>query len=479
MSIDTAPFALWQYIDYLRAVVYNISMTKYAINKGDKLSLYIIAQGTFGEGIARTEGYTVFVVGALVGEQVLARIDHVKKGIAYASIVDITTKSSSRVAPPCQCYTSCGGCQLQHMDYTAQLQYKHDVVANNLAKIGKIDYPVLDTVASSQQYHYRNKIALPVGGVTGNISIGMYSQGTHNIVPISSCMLVDSWADDLINIVRSFANEHSIPPYNESDFSGVLRHVVARYVDGQLLVTLVTNGTHSVDYTPLCDMLGSRYSQWGLFVNINSTKGNVILGDTTHHIAGIDGIHSQSGNIRYTVQPESFFQVNDDIRTKIYAKARQLLLSGKTDVLIDCFSGVGLLTSAMYSDSYDTYAIEIDSSSVADANKMKDDNNLVRLNNICGDANVQLPKLLNRLRQSNSGNISLLVDPPRKGLGTQICSSIIDSAPTSIVYISCDSATLARDLAMLSSSYNITHIEPYDMFPNTRHVETLVAMTIK
>ncbi len=460
-------------------MVYNRVMTTHAINKGDKLSLHIIGEGTFGEGVARTEGYTIFVSGALLGEDVLAHIDHVKKGIAYAHVLDIVSPSSSRVSPPCKYIEQCGGCQLQHMSYDKQLQFKRQVVTNNLSKIGGIEGDILPTVASCNVYHYRNKIALPVGGSVGNVIIGMYSQGTHNIVPIDSCLLVDSWADDLIDIVRKFANSSNIQPYNEATFGGVLRHVVARYVDSQLLVTLVTNGAHSIDYAPLLDKLSKRYDKFGLFVNINSTKGNVILGDTTHHIAGIWGIHGKVGSINYTVQPESFFQVNDDIRTSIYAKAKQLLLAGKTDVLIDCFSGVGLLTSAMYSDSYDTYAIEIDSSSVADANKLKADNNLDRLTNICGDANIELPKLLGTLRKGNSGNISLLVDPPRKGLGAQICSSIIDSMPTSIVYISCDSATLARDLAMLSQRYTITHIEPYDMFPHTRHVETLVAMTIK
>lgn len=449
------------------------------IKQDDIIQLHIDRLGSNAEGVARYDDYAVFVPLALTGESVVAKVNYAKKNIAYADVVAVANVSPQRQLPPCKYYGVCGGCQLQHINYDAQLQFKHDLVANCFAKIGGMNVAVSDTIGSSDIWHYRNKLSLPVGGTVGNCNIGMYQRNSHNIVDLDSCMLSGSWADSVIAISRQFFNSQQLQPYNEKHNSGQIRHVVARYHNEQLLVTIVVNGQFDIKWDILYDSFAKQFDKVGLFVNINTSHNNVILGKTTIHLYGIDSINGISNGVRYCIQPDSFFQVNDKVKDDMYARVRQLIANNNIDVLIDCFSGVGLLTGELYSDNYDTIAIEIDASSVADANAMKEANGLIRLTNICGDANQCLPMILTDIRRAPTANISLVVDPPRKGLGSTICDSILQCQPTSIVYVSCDPATLARDVKHLSSGYDVASVQPYDMFPNTRHVETLVCLTKK
>ena len=237
----------------------------------------------------------------------------------------------------------------------------------------------------------------------------------------------------------------------------------------------MSNGEFKRNLQPLIDALRRRFDKFGLFVNINEYKNNVILGKITKHIYGIEYIESECLGVKLRVAPNSFFQINDGVKDRVYLKARELLDLSKTEVLIDCFSGVGVLTNVLANDKFDTYAIEIEPSAVADAKEAAKLNSAA-ITNICGDVNIELPKLVNNFADKV---ITLVVDPPRKGLGESICNTVKQANVDNIVYISCDSATLARDVALLADAYDVVYVEPYDMFPNTDQVETLVRLARK
>lgn len=442
------------------------------LKQNDKITY--TAQGySNAETVGVVDGYTVFVGGMMIGETATVKITYVKKSVAYGEVVEILTPSPSRVTPPCLHFGKCGGCSLMHMTYEEQLKFKTNKVANNIKKLAKLDVNVLPCVPSMLTLGYRNKLSLPVAGKPGNVKIGMYQKGSHFVVDMDDCLLGGKWSQKLTQIFRNYLNKYNIPPYNEKTFTGVVRHLVARYVDEQLLVTVVSNGEFKFDLHPLIAELQKAFPKFGLFVNINTYKNNVILGKTTQHVYGISQIVGEHFGVKFCLKPDSFFQVNNGVKDAIYQKAKDLLNVANTDVLIDCFSGIGILTNALASSNYQTYALEIVPSAVEGANQMKALNNSPNVTNICGDVNVELPKLT---AEHAGKTITMVVDPPRKGLGENICNTILQANVDNIVYISCDSATLARDLAMLSAKYNVSYVEPYDMFPNTDQVETMVCL---
>lgn len=427
------------------------------------------------ETVGQVDGYTVFVPHMIVGEQATVKVSYVKRNVAYADLVEITHPSALRVSPVCSHFGKCGGCSLMHMDYAEQLAFKRNKVEQNLRKIGKLDCDVLPCFPSPKTLGYRNKLSLPVRGKRGNAVVGMYRKGTHNVVSTEDCRLGEKWAKTLVKVFCKYVNEQGLQPYDERNFSGVVRHLVARYIDGQLLVVIVSNGEFKANLKPLQDELAKHFDKFGLFVNVNTYKNNVIMGKITRHICGLKCIESEHLGVKFRLQPESFFQVNNEVKDAVYGKVRELLDLSKTEILIDCFSGIGVLTNALASDRFETYAIELEASCVADAEDLSRLNGK-RITNICGDANVELPRLA---AKAAGKRITLVVDPPRKGLGQTICNTVLNADVDNVVYISCDSATLARDLAALSQSYAITYVQPFDMFPNTDQVETLVHLVRK
>lgn len=422
------------------------------------------------ETVGVVDGITVFVPYMVVGETAKVRINHVKGSVAYGEIVQIVESSERRVDPVCPHFGTCGGCALMHMKYAEQLVFKRQKVAQNLKKIGKLDIDVAPCVSSPHKLAYRNKLSLPVGGVKGNVKIGMYRKGTHDIVNLDNCLLGGMWSKTLVKLFREYANAEGFVPYNETTHGGEVRFLVARYVDKQLLVTVVFNGACKRDLHEFYDTLAKNFDKVGLFVNENDNKNNVILGKVTRHVAGIECICGNQLGTEFHLRPDSFFQVNDDVKNLIYTRVKQQLDLTGTEMLVDCFSGVGLLTNVMCSPDYDTYGVEIVPSAVRDADEMAQLNHSPRLKNLLGDVNVVLPEIV---AKNKGKQLTVLVDPPRKGLGENICNTICGSGADNIAYISCDSATLARDLSMLDHAYDITSVTPYDMFPYTDQVETV------
>lgn len=444
------------------------------LKQNDKIK-YKAVDYANSETLGEVDETTVFVPFMIKGEEATVRINYAKKNVAYGDMVEISKPSPRRVIPPCKYYRTCGGCSLMHMDYAEQLVFKRNKVTNNLRKIAKLDVDVLPCVPSPLTLGYRNKLSLPVSGRVGNVKIGMYRRNSHNVVDMDECLLGGSWANVLADTFRRYCNENEVKPYDEQTFTGEVRHLVARFIDGQLLVIIVSNGEFKRDLLPFVKMLQARYDKFGLFVNINDYKNNVIMGKVTRHIYGIPYIESKQLGVITRISPDSFYQVNNEVKDAVYLKAKELLDLSSTEALIDCFSGVGILTNTLASDNYETYAIEIIPQAAENARETAQLNgkNIV---NICGDVNVELPRLASKLRGKRT---TLVVDPPRKGLGEAVCRTVMDADIDSMVYVSCDSATLSRDLALLSSAYDVAYVQPYDMFPNTDQVETVVLLKRK
>ncbi len=437
--------------------------------------VHYTAQGySNSETVGSVGDYTLFVPQLIVGEQAQVRIDHVKRNVAYGTPVQLTKPSDKRVQPLCKHFGQCGGCTLAHMSYDEQLLFKRNKVAQNLAKLGGIDIDLPNCEPSPQQWGYRNKLSLPVRGTVGNVEVGMFRRNSHIVVPAHACLLCGDWAATLVALFTDYCNECGLAPYNEADFSGIVRHLVARYVDGQLLVTVVSNGPFNADLRPLADKLRQHFDKFGLFVNVNTLRNNVILGKTTRHICGLQYIEGKHLGVTFRLRPNSFFQVNDGVKDIIYRQVQQLADLSQTQLLVDCFSGIGVLTNVLADIRYDTFAIEIEPSAVQDANEMAQLNGTPRLTNICGDVTEHLPKLV---AQHADKRMTVVLDPPRKGLNDTLCRTLKAAAPQTVVYISCDSATLARDLHALSDVYDVTFCRAYDMFPQTDQVETLVRLT--
>ena len=438
------------------------------------LNLKIQAIGTNGEGIAKNDHGTCFVPFCLVGEEVEAKPVYTKGNVINAQLVKVTKSVNGRTKPKCKVFGNCGGCQLQHMSYDLQLAFKRDLVKNNLKKLGGVDFDVLPVEPSAKIYGYRNKLQMPFGVKGGKVVMGFYKPSSHDMVVTDSCPLQEEWADKLCNIIKQFANENGISVYNEKTKTGLLRHMVARYVDNQLLVTIVVNGDKLDKWQTLAKMLEQNFDRFGLFVNINKKHTNVILGDKTDYLCGIEYISGECCGVKFNLQPNSFFQINDDIRDKIYSQAIALTDTDDCDVIIDAFSGIGIMSGVLAKTGKKTFGIEIVPQAVEDADKLAKLNGLDNLSNICGDVNVKLKELCEQYKK-----VALVVDPPRKGLDKQTKDTILQAQPKSVVYVSCNSATLARDVKDLSQLYEVTYCKPWDMFPMTNNVETLVKLVRK
>lgn len=448
--------------------------------QGDILSVKIEDQGTNGEGIAKEQGFVIFVEGALIDERVKIKIDFVKKDFAYAHIVEILNASPHRVYPECNRYPKCGGCDLLHMAYHEQLEFKRRLVANTLKKYAGKDFFVNPCVPSKDSLYYRNKVQLPFGVVNGKAAVGFFRKGSHKIVSMTKCFLHGSWLQKLIEIVLDFVNAHNISVYDEQKHAGLLRHLVARYVCDQLCVTLVINGDKLPYAHKLAQKLLDSFSAISFYLCVNTQKTNVIMTDKLKPV--IDRpLEIEAMGVKAKIGPLSFLQVNDAVRDEIYKEVMQKACG--SDIVFDIYGGIGLLGAALAKRGVKkVYNIEIVRQAVKDADKLAAENMLSdRITNICGDAAVELPKVMGKaLKDKKDAKISVIVDPPRKGLNTAVIDTLVKlDMPLNLIYISCNPATLARDLALLTQNgdYDIISITPYDMFPQTRHVECLVLMS--
>lgn len=451
--------------------------------------------GSNGEGIVREKDCTVFIPYTLPQEKVRYKVLKVKKNIAFGKVIEVCTPAEERIRPKCPVYEKCGGCQLQHLKYKLQLKLKSQIVKDCFSRIAFMDVNVPVAVRSELEYGYRNKLQLPVRTDDFGCVIGFFAQNSHRVVPINGCPIQPEWCNRVIATIKEYVETYSVPVYSDETGKGLVKHVVVRDVDGRLLITIVINGDSLPYSVELIDMLKKSFKQFSLFVNINKLNNNVILTDEYVRLYGRSIVASSDLGIKFEIGPGSFMQVNDGVRRKLYQDA--VKLSGVTSetVVIDAYSGAGMLTAIFAQRAKKAIGIEIVKEAVDCADDLKVRNGLEgKMENINAACEDVLPEILER-EKSDGSECVLVLDPPRQGVDEKLIDAINASKPDRILYISCSPQTLARDVGLLTGAlvrngekleksdlggeYELTQIQPYDMFPQTKHVETLVCLSKK
>ncbi|MEG1535369.1 MAG: 23S rRNA (uracil(1939)-C(5))-methyltransferase RlmD [Clostridia bacterium] len=455
----------------------------------DIIECEIISSGMNGEGVARVDGLVVFVPLALVGEKVKAQLVSVKKKFATAKVIKILQPAPCRVTPLCPVFFQCGGCEMQHIAYDQQLQIKRANVISCFAKECGFTPLVDEMIHGEKQFGYRNKAQVPLAKVGDKVVAGYYKPNSHILVPfgkidsptLGDCPLHNRAIHNIIDAFCAFAQEKNLSIYCESAHTGLLRHIVIRQVGDSFAVTIVINGKRLPFAEELTARLGKLGIQFSLNLSINDQQTNVILGEKLVNLYGGSSIASEIDNVKFSISPLSFFQVNDEIRDKIYARVAQVVAETDNSVVVEAYSGIGILSNILAKHTDKLYGLEIVPDAVADANELaKLNNNTDKITNICGDVAVTLPRLVKDLRAQNAFVKPILaLDPPRKGCSPAVIESILAALPHKIIYISCNPATLARDVKALLQAYDIEQITPYDMFPQTASQETLVVLRAK
>ena len=375
--------------------------------------------GMNGEGIAHKEGATVFIPYALKGERVRAKLTYLRKGIGVEA-------SPDRVKPPCNRFTRCGGCTLMHCAYPAQLEAKRAALAAVMKKNAGYTGEILSVVPSEPYFGYRNKVQLPFGEANGEVAVGFYREGTRKIVPITKCFLHGEWLTRLIAVVLRFARENRLSVYSQETKRGLLRHLVARMTGGKLCVTVVINGRSLPNAETLKEMLAAEFDEFALYLSPNTKDTGVVMGEELIPVYA-PPLVSEVNGVKLEVNPFSFFQVNDDIREKVYAEIARMTGEGKDVVFVDAYAGIGLTGAAIAKEGGEVYNIEIVPEAVGDADKLYAANGISeRVRNICGDANEELKKLVPTLKKavSESRNVVIYIDPPRKGISAATAETL-------------------------------------------------------
>lgn len=431
--------------------------------------------GSSGEGVGKLDSLAVFVEGALPGEEVLAEIETIKKNYAVGRLVEVVKQSSERVKPFCPLYKDCGGCQLQHMSYPAQLKWKRQQVVDAIERIGKLSgVEVFDTLGMTNPLRYRNKMQFPVGK---GLKIGCYARGSHRIIDTSSCMIQNAGNDKILNAVRNVAKKFNLQPYDEDTHKGFLRHVMGRVgSDGELMIVLVTaTKTFPNEKNFVRALLKELPEVTSIQQNVQTFHNNVILGRDTRILYGKPTIHDTIGKLRFNISARSFFQVNTAQAEVLYKTALNFADLEGGEIVIDAYCGTGTIGLFFAKQAHRVYGTEIVSSAIADAKRNARENNIRNVEFLIGDA----VKVIPQLAQSISSPDVIITDPPRAGCDRKVLETFAAMKPDKIIYVSCNPATLARDLKILSElGYHTKKIQPVDMFPFTSHVES-VAQVLK
>ena len=458
--------------------------------------------GSNGEGIIRHEGITFFVPACLPGEKVRFKVLKVKDNIGYGKIEEILTPAEERVREKCPVFIRCGGCCLQHLDYEAQLLHKSGVVKDALRKIAGLNVEIPLTIQSDLPYRYRNKLQIPVGvNKDGENVIGFYAEHSHRIVPVDNCAIHPQWAETLIAIVKRYMAECIVKGYDEEKKTGSLRHIVAREIGENFIITLVTATRELPNLKYLIQLLSERFKSFSLYLNFNAKDTNVILGQEFELVYGPKFFETEELGICYEAGPVTFLQVNKNVRNKLYKDALKTVCADGDEVVIDAYSGGGLLTAMLAKNAKRVYGIELVEEAVRCADELKAKNQLSNMTNYCGYVEEILPQVM---KKEQGEKLRLILDPPRAGIARSVLKALLESKIPALTIISCNPATLARDLGVLTGRlienekgelvknpicvgsdealdgyYSIKSIQPYDMFPQTKHVETLITLCRK
>ncbi|TCZ78460.1 23S rRNA (uracil(1939)-C(5))-methyltransferase RlmD [Paenibacillus albiflavus] len=469
----------------------------------------IVGIGHEGEGVGRVNGFTLFIPGALPGEKVLTKVVKVKKQYGYGKLLEVVEQSADRIDPLCGIYSKCGGCQLQHLSYEAQLRWKRQLVIDNLERIGKLKVAdsegndeastegkqtnspsagekqtnsgivVYPTLGMKDPWRYRNKAQVPMGEEQGGLVGGFYAQGSHRIIDMDTCLIQHERNDDVVAKIKDIGRRLGVSAYNEETHTGLLRHVVVKvgFRTGETMVVLVTNG----DKIPQVDewIAGIRQALpevVSIVQNVNRERTNVIFGGKTRVLWGQEYIYDYIGDVKFAISARSFYQVNPVQTEVLYGKALEYADLSGDEVVIDAYCGIGTISLFLARHARKVHGVEIVPEAIADAVRNAELNGITNVDFGVGAAEVVIPAWQNAGMQADV----VVVDPPRKGCDAALIASILSMRPRRIVYVSCNASTLARDLRLFEDGgYRTECVQPVDMFPHTVHVESVILMVRK
>ena len=449
------------------------------LEKGKKYECEIVDIGENGVGIGKHQGFTVFVDGALLGEVVDVKITKSKKKYAQGLISRIKTRSPYRVDRLCNPkYSSCGGCQIQELDYQKQLDLKTNLVKEDLKRIGGLeDVQVFDTIGMETHFRYRNKAQFPVKLEDGKVKIGFYRKKSHDIIDIDKCLIQDEKNDIIIEIIRRYIEEENISIYDEKSHKGLLRHIVTKvgFTSGQVMIVLVATEDRFNNLDRLIESLKDQVEGFiSLVVNINKDKTNAILGLKNINKYGNGKIVDNIGDLKFEISPLSFFQVNPIQTEVLYNKALEYAGLKDGDRVFDIYCGIGTISLFLAKKAEFVYGVEIVEDAIKDARLNAKLNCMDNLEFFVGKAEEVVPKIYEDGKRANV----VVVDPPRKGCDERVLDTIVEMEPDRVVYVSCNPSTLSRDLRYLEDrGYKCQKVQPVDLFPHSVHVETVALLS--
>lgn len=455
--------------------------------KNECVPLTITDLGAEGEGIGRYQGFTLFVKDAVVGDELIVKVLKTKKTYGYARIESIVTPSKYRVTPKCALANRCGGCQIQQLDYQKQLEYKQQKVKNCIERIGGItEYEMEPILGMEDPYFYRNKSQYPVGyNKEGEIVMGFYAGRTHSIIDSNRCFIGDKSNERILEIIRAFLRQEKISIYEEETHKGLLRHILIRvgFTSRQVMVCFVINGSKIPKQEELTKQLlaynkeQEDYQITSICYNVNQEKTNVILGNQVIPVYGEPWIIDQIGLIKYQISPLSFYQVNPIQTKKLYELALDYADLHGEEIVWDLYCGIGTISLFLAQRAKKVYGVEIIPQAIEDAKRNADLNQITNAEFFVGAAEEVLPAKYKESHGAMKADV-IVVDPPRKGCELSLLETVTKMEPKRIVYVSCDPATLARDLKYLTEEgYELKKVRAVDQFPHSVHVETVCLMS--
>ncbi|CAM3697737.1 23S rRNA (uracil(1939)-C(5))-methyltransferase RlmD [Aeromicrobium ponti] len=433
-----------------------------------------------GAGVAKVDGYPLFVPNGLPGEKAKVKVIKVNKGYGFARLIETYEESPYRVEAPCPIYKECGGCQLQHLSYEGQLLAKEKQVRDVLTRIGKLeDVKVHPVLGMKDPWRYRNKAQVPIGEQEGGLIGGFYQQRTHQIIDMKECLIQQEKNDEVVQKVKEICGRYGVRAYDEGRHKGELRHVMARYglVTGEVMIVLVTR-TNELPYKQKIveEIVSNIHGVKSVVHNVNSKKTNVIMGDETRVLWGEEVIYDFIGDIKFAISARSFYQVNPEQTKVLYEKALAYAnLSGEEKV-IDAYCGIGTISLFLAQKAKEVFGVEIVPEAIEDAKRNAALNGITNAEFAVGKAEEVIPDWY---KKGNTADV-LVVDPPRKGCEEALLQTILSMKPKKVVYVSCNPGTLARDLRILEDGgYKTVEVQPVDMFPQTMHCEAVAKIELR
>lgn len=435
-----------------------------------------------GAGVAKVQGFPIFVPNALPEEKAQIKVTRVKKGFAFGRLIELKEESPHRTDAPCPIYKQCGGRQLQHMTYEGQLLFKQKQVKDVLERIGKLDLSkviVHPTLGMEDPWNYRNKAQVPVGEREGGLVAGFYQQRSHDIIDMSACLIQQSKNDEAVQAVKDICSSYGVKAYNEERHKGWLRHIMVRYgvVTGEMMIVFITRTSDFPHKAKIIEDITAQFPHVKSIVqNINPNKTNVIFGNETNVIWGEEYIYDLIGDVKFAISARSFYQVNPEQTKVLYDKALEYAEPQGEETVIDAYCGIGTISLFLAKQAKKVYGVEIVPEAIEDAKRNAELNGITNAEFAVGEAETVIPKWYKEGITADT----LVVDPPRKGCDEALLRTIIDMKPKRVVYVSCNPGTLARDLRVLEDGgYQTLEVRPVDMFPHTNHVECCALLVLK